>query len=217
MELPVFKLYLTKPSLEAMLLSPEKQQELMGYNAQAMADVGAKTLLTADIFSDENYVWLGVEEYPNLAAVIEHNRCLAKVNWLQYLTSEVYLGTNWFASEYPVDLEPYHPVEGAPLPIYKAWIGRFNKQAFTLEDRTEEEKEKLAAVRAYSKEVDIVQHLSLVSVQFNELWTAWGLERFPNHEALEKDALLKWDADWWRHLKARAYLGTATGGFLSGL
>jgi hypothetical protein len=64
---------------------------------------------------------MGVEWYPNLKAVIDHARCLAQYDWLQYLTSESFLGTDILGGEYPNNLEPYHPVEGAPQPIYKAW------------------------------------------------------------------------------------------------
>jgi hypothetical protein len=215
MDIPVYKLYLAKPNLEAMRLTPAQQQELLAVPRKNLADIGAKTLLSADIFSNEDYQWMGVEWFPNLQAVIDHSRCLAEVTWLQYLTSEVFLGTDIPGGQFPNNLEPYHPVQGAPAPIYKAWVARIRNP---LQEVSAEQREKRSAVEAYVKEHGIIRHIYMLStMQFNESWSIWGLERYPDQATLEGDTMLKWNANWWSDSRTRSYLGIANGGLLSGL
>ncbi len=219
MDIPVYKLYIGKMHLDAMLMPVEKQREMLARGAQYLADVGATNLLMADIFSDEKYQFFGVEAFPNLQAVIEHQRCLREMNWLQYMDVEVYLGTRWYPESFPINLEPYLPVDGVPAPIYKVFLWRYVPGAPEL---TSDENEKLeqmdAQMEELQKELGVITHIAgVATIQFNEYWTAWGLERYPNHEALEKQYQAMMKAHWWKRIEAHTYLGIATGGTLSGL
>ena len=215
MDIPVYKLWLIKPNLSAVQLPPEKQQEYLARNAQALADVGGKVLLTTDIFSHENYQSFGIESFPSLQAVIDHQRCLREMNWLQYMDAEIYLGTSWRPEAETIDLEPYRPADGVPAPIYKVYMSRnLGKWAGMMPYW----QEKIAKMEPLRKELGIFTHIGgVVTLQFNEYWLNWGLERDPNHEALEKHYKAMLDADWWQHMEGRVYLGTANGGLLSGL
>jgi hypothetical protein len=55
MDIPVYKLFLAKPNLEAMRMPTEQQQEFLSYIQKNLLDLGAKTLLMTDIFSNEDY------------------------------------------------------------------------------------------------------------------------------------------------------------------
>jgi hypothetical protein len=215
MDIPVFKLYLGKLNLAAVSLPPERQQEMMGIMMKNMADLGAKTLLSGDIFSSEEYQWFGIEWYPNMQALIDSGRCIREINWLQYMTTEVFLGTEIDDDAFRLNLEPYQPQPGVPAPIYKIWIGHFYDNADNLPPEEQKEREKVAALE---KEYGVVKHIpGVFTAPYNELWTAWGLDRYPSHESLRNIYSQMYQANWWKHVKARSFLAIATGGTISGL
>jgi hypothetical protein len=75
-------------------LPQEEQQRLLGLVMQALDTVGAKELvLCSAAWSDERWPFFGVEEFPHLEAVQNHEQILTDLNWGRYIESRTTLGT----------------------------------------------------------------------------------------------------------------------------
>jgi hypothetical protein len=89
---PVFKLWISRMNEAAYVLPAEQVQEKMAKVDSLLTGVGGKRIVTCDCWSSERYPYFGVEQFPNLDAVREYDRCLREINWYRYIDSETLLG-----------------------------------------------------------------------------------------------------------------------------
>lgn len=90
----IFKLFLVKPTEAWYQLTSEEQADLMKKSEKSLENVGGKTLVTADCsWSSEEWMFFGVEEYPDIAAEQKHVEELLSVNFFRYVDSKVWLGS----------------------------------------------------------------------------------------------------------------------------
>src|SRR5574338_1436705 len=81
MAIPIYRLYLIKPHLEVYLVSEQQRSDMIGRAAQSLREAGGRSLLALNIWSDGQYPIGGVEEYPDLQALREHNMRLRGMLW----------------------------------------------------------------------------------------------------------------------------------------
>ena len=77
-------------------LSKEEQASLVAKMQVSFDKVGGKNFITADSrWSYEEWQMFGVNEYPDLDSLMEHNKDLQSIDWFRYFDTKVILGTEW--------------------------------------------------------------------------------------------------------------------------
>jgi hypothetical protein len=96
MTTPIYKLFLGKMT-EAWHQLPEKEQHALLKKVEgALAQVGGKRVLMCNpSWCTEQWHFWGVEEFPNMEAVMQHTKLLADLNWERYSESTSVLGTSY--------------------------------------------------------------------------------------------------------------------------
>lgn len=90
----IYKMFQTKPTEAWYQLPKEERDALMSKVSESLKSVGAKNVVTcASLWSSEQYVIFGVEEYPDIEAVQKHTQNLWNLNWFRYIESTSTLGT----------------------------------------------------------------------------------------------------------------------------
>ncbi len=75
-------------------LSKEDQDQLFEKVGNALKKVGGKAIVMCNSsWTSEKWWFWGVEEYPSMDAVMEHNKLLMDLQWSRYCQSETLLGT----------------------------------------------------------------------------------------------------------------------------
>lgn len=94
MSAPIYKLYMGK-LLEAWhMLSEDEQKALLTKVNEALAQVGGKRVIQCNPgWCTEEWHFWGVEEFPNIEAVMKHTQLLADLHWHRYVESNSMLGT----------------------------------------------------------------------------------------------------------------------------
>jgi hypothetical protein len=91
-------------------------------------------------------------------------------------------------------------------PIYKVYLMKWKDAWYKL---TPEEQEKLLnKVEQAMKEVGGEFVLLCNSKWCSENWQAWGVEKFPDIEAVQKHTQLLLDLNWYNYDESISYLGT---------
>lgn len=88
----VYKLWMARPTAAAYALSPEREHALMDQVEKGMTDVGGKRIAMCSCWSSERYLYFGIEQFPDLNAVQEYDRCLKEMSWQQYMDGDIVLG-----------------------------------------------------------------------------------------------------------------------------
>ena len=91
-------------------------------------------------------------------------------------------------------------------PIYKLWQAKFNEAWFQLS--AEEQNQRLAKEGAALEQVGGKTLVLCDSGWSNEQWQAFGVEEFPDIEAVQKHTKLPRELDWGRYLTGVSTLGT---------
>ncbi len=215
-KLPVYKLWLAKELLAALQLPPEQQQAYLQKDAQFLAQVGARNLITAQCdWSNEEYDLFGIHEFPSLDALMEYQSCLRELHWTAYMQSKTYLG--WpVNTEGKVELPNLPaPLPAGSRPIYK--VALFRSKPATWMEEPEKGDAINKQIYSASDKAGMVSILGAWIRPNNEEWTAFLLERYPSIDAFyEKYALME-NLGWYKYVEARSYLGTAIMGVLAGL
>lgn len=91
---PIYKFFMCR-FLEAWYqLSKEEQDSLMAKLTEAHHKVGAKrSILCNTNWSSDQWLYAGVEEFPNIEAVQKFMAVLQELNWSRYCESTSVLGT----------------------------------------------------------------------------------------------------------------------------
>src|SRR4051812_28695800 len=91
-------------------------------------------------------------------------------------------------------------------PIYKLWQAKFNEAWFQLSP--EEQHQRLTNVGEALAQVGGKSVVLCNSGWSNEQWRIFGVEEFPDIEAVQKHRQLLNDLDWDRYLDGVSTLGT---------
>jgi len=90
-------------------------------------------------------------------------------------------------------------------PIYKVWFMRYKEAWYKL---SAEEQNKLMAENQKSmKEVGGELIMMRASGWSSEEWLAWGVEKFPDNEAVQKHAMNLFGMNWFEYIESKTYLG----------
>lgn len=93
MSKPIYKLYLGKMTEAWYQLSEEKQHALLVKVHDALVQVGGKPVISCDpTWSTEEWHFWGVEEFPDIEAVMKHTKLLAALKWERYVDTLTVLG-----------------------------------------------------------------------------------------------------------------------------
>jgi len=91
-------------------------------------------------------------------------------------------------------------------PIYKVWFMKYKEPWYKL---TTEEQNKLGAQNEESlKQVGAEHIISCVSVWSSEEWLAWGVEKYPDIEAVQKHTNNLFSLNWFEYIESKTCLGT---------
>jgi hypothetical protein len=90
-------------------------------------------------------------------------------------------------------------------PIYKVFFMKFKESYYEL---TPEERNKLVEQSESSlKQVGAEHIISCVSPGFNEDWLGWGVEKYPNLEAVQKHTQNLFNLNWFKYFDTKTNLG----------
>jgi hypothetical protein len=96
MEKTIYQLFMMKPSEAWYQLSKEEQDSLFSKVGESSDKAGIKEIVIADsAWSNEEWMFFGVNEYPDLESLQEHTKRLDDLQWFRYVESKVILGTEW--------------------------------------------------------------------------------------------------------------------------
>lgn len=91
-------------------------------------------------------------------------------------------------------------------PIYKVYLLKYKEAWYKL---TPEEQNKLLAQNAESlKEIGAELLILCASVWSSEEWLGWGVEKYPDIEAVQKHANNLFSWNWFEYIESKTYLGT---------
>jgi hypothetical protein len=90
--------------------------------------------------------------------------------------------------------------------VYKLFIGHAKEAWYQLSD--EEKKAKFDAVEAAMAECGGKRVIACRSRWSDELNGSFGIEEYPDIEAVQKYALMLEKLEWFRYVESKSYLGT---------
>jgi len=90
-------------------------------------------------------------------------------------------------------------------PIYKVWLMKYKEPWYKL---TTEEQNKLNEQNQESlKQVGGESIMMCMSVWASEEWLGWGVEKYPNIEAVQKHTENLFNLNWFEYIESNTYLG----------
>jgi hypothetical protein len=96
---PIYKLWLFKPSEAWYQLSKEERDSLGNKVMEDLEKVGGKRLLMCTpLWSSEQWMLFGVEEFPDIEAVQKFTALLYERDHFRYIESMSMLGIEWTPS-----------------------------------------------------------------------------------------------------------------------
>ena len=91
-------------------------------------------------------------------------------------------------------------------PIYVVFFAKWKEPYYKL---TKEEQDKLGEQgEAALKQVGGEHIITCMSSWANEQWLGWGVEKYPDIEAVQKHAMALYDLNWFNYIDSITYLGT---------
>ncbi len=91
-------------------------------------------------------------------------------------------------------------------PVYKVWFMKYKDPWYLL---SAEEQKKLEAQNIESlKQVGAEMITANVCAWSSEEWLGWGVEKYPNIEAVQKHAMDLFNIKWFMYIDSKTYLGT---------
>jgi peptidoglycan/xylan/chitin deacetylase (PgdA/CDA1 family) len=91
-------------------------------------------------------------------------------------------------------------------PIYKVWMAKATPAYYKLSP--EERNGLLEKSAELLKKVGGETVVSCYSAWSSENYQFFGVEKFPDYEAVRKHARLQYETDWWKYVEGTSYLGT---------
>ena|SRR5215469_10893316 len=91
---PIYKFFTCRSLQDWYQLSKEEQDSLLAKLTEALEKIGAKRLILCNTnWSSDQWLYAGVEEFPNIEAVQKYMAVLQGLNWSRYFESTSVLGT----------------------------------------------------------------------------------------------------------------------------
>jgi hypothetical protein len=90
-------------------------------------------------------------------------------------------------------------------PIYKVWFMRYKESWYKL--TTEEQNELMAKNQEALKQDGGETIMTCASVWSSEEWLAWGVEKYPDIEAVQKHAENLFNLKWFEYTESKTCLG----------
>ena len=213
MDTPLYKLFFFKRNASYYGLSEAEWAQMRAQITAQQKALGIRDLFNAQMgWSNERFESFGVEFYPSLEAVQTYTRCLFELGYYKLVDSESYLGLP-MDNSFP-DFTPEPPTQGES-PVYRAYLAHETAFARQMEPQELESKYNLAG-EAF-KSAGGMPVLSAYMRWNNEGYEYFGIERYPNLEALIGYTQFLSSNDWYRIMESRSYLGTAYSGIISGV
>ena len=94
--------------------------------------------------------------------------------------------------------------------IYKLFMFKPTEAWYQLSEK--EKNDYRAKIRQALKKVGGKEVIACFSGWNSEQWLGWGVEQFPNIEAVQKHHALLVGFDWFRFVESNSYLGTQVSG-----
>jgi hypothetical protein len=93
---PIYKFFRGQFTEAWHQLSQEEQDSLLTKVNEALEQAGGKPIILCDTrWHSDQWMFAGVEEFPDIEAVQKHTELLNGLNWFHYVQSESMLGTAW--------------------------------------------------------------------------------------------------------------------------
>jgi len=91
---PIIKVLFLKPKEAYFKLSEEERKELGDKAMKDVEQVGGRRIAFCNCYwSNEEWVWFGVMEFPDIEAVQKHAEFIEGLEQFRYIESKSYLGT----------------------------------------------------------------------------------------------------------------------------
>ena len=91
---PIYKFFMGRFLPDWYQLSKEEQESILAKLTDTLAKLGAKrTVLCNTYWSTDEWLWAGVEEFPNIEAVQKYMETLNELHWGRYCEGDSLLGT----------------------------------------------------------------------------------------------------------------------------
>jgi hypothetical protein len=82
---PIYKFFTGKFLPDWYQLSKEEQKSLLAKLDEARAKLGVKMVLLCETYwSTDQWIWAGVEEFPNIDTAQKYMTALYELNWSRY-------------------------------------------------------------------------------------------------------------------------------------
>ena len=91
---PVYKIFRGRMRKAWYELSRAEQDDIIAKAENALAQSGGKTVIMCRSASDQ-WSLFGIEEFPDIDAVVKHKKLLDEANWFCFCESESQIGTSW--------------------------------------------------------------------------------------------------------------------------
>ena len=96
MDMPIYTFFRMRFTQAWYQLTADEQQKLGDLVDEALTKVGGKRIITAvSLWSNEQWIAFGVEQFPSIEAVMQHTQSLWKLNWYNYIVAESSLGVEF--------------------------------------------------------------------------------------------------------------------------
>jgi hypothetical protein len=90
-------------------------------------------------------------------------------------------------------------------PIYLVWMSKYTPEWYKLSK--DEQDALMAKVGEARNATGGEEVLTRISLWCSENWLAWGVEKYPDIEAVQKHSLLLYNLNWYQFVEASSYLG----------
>jgi hypothetical protein len=91
---PIYKFFHARFLPDWYQLSKEQQDSLVAKQLEALEKAGGKQPLLCNIYwCTDQWLFAGVEEFPNIEAVQKYMAALQELNWNRYVQADTVLGT----------------------------------------------------------------------------------------------------------------------------
>jgi hypothetical protein len=197
MAAPIYKLWMIKRQTEPYYaLSRAEGEALIAQTGECFTGLGGKRLIICDSgWASEQYRMWGIEEYPDLGALLSYHARLNELNWFRYIETESMLGMP------PGTQFGTLPAGG----IFKLFRFRPTEAAHVL---PQAERQALLDREVASHAQLGVEVYTFKTRWANESWHSWGIACYPDLDAEQRHTARLEELSWFRYFEAETLLGT---------
>jgi hypothetical protein len=197
----IYKIWMSRPTALFAAMSDEARNAALSDDALTLKNLGAQQLLSCRaMWSSERFPFFGIELFPNVHALQKHAEYLESKGWFTLFDTETFLAT----AEEPFQMVDIDSQNG----IFKLYLAQLTPYAHQLGDA--EVSEKLKLVQAAMQETG-VKSMIFGDVISSEAYGYFGLEYYPNFEAVKAYRKRLNDLHWARYIDGKIILGSAWG------